>query len=167
MLLWAAVPLYVSDTLSFRVSSAKHSDEEWRHWWNSHWWRGKAQLHLAMPQPLLCPTWTAFPRLGDGATQAAVPWNGSRQSGCNILTSRGTSGCKQHINTDDAEELAATHLLSSSFLFNRKTSGLCTMLNVLYASASLDSYWCMLMHGTPPQKLLRGYELLMTQKKPF
>lgn len=77
-----------------------------------------------------------------------------------------TSGCKQRINTGAAEELAATKIIFPQ-LFNRKISGLHIMLNVLYSSASSDSHHCLLMHDTPQQKLLRGYELLMTQKKTF
>lgn len=127
---------------------------------------GKHVLHLGMLQPLLCHTWAAFPGQGVGTEPPKQHCHGMAPGSQGSRFAPVTSGCKWHINTGAAEELAATKVIFSS-LFNRKTSGLRTMLNVLYASASLDSHCCLLMHGTPSQKLLRGYELLMTQKNHF
>lgn len=125
---------------------------------------GKHVLPLVMLQPLLCHAWAAFPRQGDGTEPPKQQCHGMAPGSQGARLALITSGCKQHINSGAAEELAATKVIFPR-LFNRKTSGLHIMLNVLYASASLDSHHCVLMHGTPQQKFLRGYELLMTQKK--
>lgn len=121
-------------------------------------------LHLAMLQPLLCRTWAAFPGQGDRTEPPKQQCHGMAPGSQGARFGLITSGCKQHINIGAAEELAATKVIFPR-LFNRKTSGLHIMLNVLHASASLDSHCCVLMHGSPQHKLLRGYELLMTQKR--
>lgn len=104
-------------------------------------------LHLARLQSLLGHTWAAFPRQGDGTEPPKQQCHGMASGSQGARFAPVTSGCKQHINTGAAEDLAATGAIFSQ-LFNRKTSGLHTMLNVLYDSASLGSHRCLLMHGS-------------------
>lgn len=77
---------------------------------------GKHVLHLALLQPLLCPTWAAFPRQGDGTEASKQQCHGMAPESQGVRSAPSTSGCQQHINTGAAEELAATQVIFSHHL---------------------------------------------------